>query len=99
MDRSPSQSSSDPEKHLANDTAKLARSDSPILVDHALEKRVWRKLDFYMLPVVAMFYLLSFLVSDISIFLRQSGRLNIEYSCTGSYEFRKCSRCGFAGGP
>ena len=30
--------------------------------DPALEK-VWRKMDLYILPVVAMFYLLSFLVS------------------------------------
>ena len=31
--------------------------------DQRLEKVVWRKLDLYILPVVAMFYLLSFLVS------------------------------------
>jgi len=30
--------------------------------DEQLEKRVWLKLDLYLLPVVAMFYLLSFLV-------------------------------------
>ena len=28
----------------------------------ALDKRVWRKLDLWLLPTVAMFYLLSFLV-------------------------------------
>lgn len=33
------------------------------VVDSALDKRVWRKLDWYLLPLVAMFYLLSFLVS------------------------------------
>ncbi|KAL4255545.1 MFS transporter superfamily protein [Pleurotus pulmonarius] len=32
--------------------------------DPVLEKRVWRKLDLYVLPVVAMFYLLSFLLSQ-----------------------------------
>lgn len=31
--------------------------------DKRLEKVVWRKLDLFILPVVAMFYLLSFLVS------------------------------------
>ncbi|EKM82059.1 hypothetical protein AGABI1DRAFT_126408 [Agaricus bisporus var. burnettii JB137-S8] len=34
--------------------------ESPYL-DDALEKRVWRKLDLYVLPVVSMFYLLSFI--------------------------------------
>ncbi|KAF5377396.1 hypothetical protein D9757_009725 [Collybiopsis confluens] len=29
--------------------------------DPAMEKRVWRKIDLYVLPIVAMFYLLSFL--------------------------------------
>ena len=32
--------------------------------DPALEK-VWRTIDFYVLPVAAMFYLLSFLVSSV----------------------------------
>lgn len=32
------------------------------LVHDALEKRVWRKLDLFVLPVVSMFYLLSFIV-------------------------------------
>lgn len=31
-------------------------------VDPLLQKTIWRKLDFYILPVVAMFYFLSFLV-------------------------------------
>jgi hypothetical protein len=35
--------------------------------DPALEKTVWRKLDKWILPVVAMFYLLSFLVSEIQV--------------------------------
>ena len=38
------------------------RAEYPVL-----EKRIWRKLDFYILPVVAMFYLLSFLVCIISL--------------------------------
>lgn len=33
--------------------------------DPAMEKKVWRKIDTYVLPIVAMFYLLSFLVSSI----------------------------------
>ena len=39
------------------------------LVDPAdtMEKRIWHKLDLYILPVVAMFYFLSFLVSLIRI--------------------------------
>lgn len=35
--------------------------------DSAMAKRVWRKLDLYLLPVVTMFYFLSFLVSVYSI--------------------------------
>jgi len=35
---------------------------SEMALDEALEKTVWRKLDVWILPVVAMFYLLSFLV-------------------------------------
>ncbi|KAL4257079.1 MFS transporter superfamily protein [Pleurotus pulmonarius] len=34
---------------------------SSAIHDSTLEKRVWRKLDLYVLPVVAMFYFLSFL--------------------------------------
>lgn len=38
------------------------RSESPSTVfDPLLEKQVWRKLDMWILPVVAMFYFLSFL--------------------------------------
>ncbi|ESK84554.1 mfs transporter [Moniliophthora roreri MCA 2997] len=36
-------------------------SEEDVHVDPAMEKRVWRKLDIYVLPIVAMFYLLSFL--------------------------------------
>jgi hypothetical protein len=32
------------------------------LVDPVLDKAVWRKMDLWLLPTVAMFYLLSFLV-------------------------------------
>ncbi|KAF9445153.1 MFS general substrate transporter [Macrolepiota fuliginosa MF-IS2] len=60
MDRTPSHSSADPEKRPHSDGSS-ERSESPIPVDEALEKRVWRKLDLFLLPVVAMFYLLSFL--------------------------------------
>ena len=35
--------------------------------DERLERVVWRKLDCFILPVVAMFYLLSFLVSEPSL--------------------------------
>lgn len=38
-------------------------AESPYL-DDALEKRVWRKLDLYVLPVVSVFYLLSFIVGE-----------------------------------
>ena len=34
-----------------------------MLKDSALETRVWRKLDLRVLPLAAIFYLLSFLVS------------------------------------
>ena len=37
--------------------------------DPTLEKTVWRKLDKWILPVVAMFYLLSFLVSKFRVLL------------------------------
>lgn len=67
MDRKPSFSaSSDPEK-VPNSEARSGasdRSETPLLVDDALERRVWRKLDWYVLPVVSMFYFLSFLVSN-----------------------------------
>ncbi|KAF8960454.1 major facilitator superfamily domain-containing protein [Flammula alnicola] len=60
MDKASSHTTEDPEKH--NDSGSSLRSPSPVLVkDPVLEKAVWRKLDLCILPVVAMFYFLSFL--------------------------------------
>ncbi|KAF8219144.1 MFS general substrate transporter [Tricholoma matsutake] len=58
-DKALSRSSIDPEKH-AIETSSLG-SESSARVNPALEKVVWRKLDLWILPTVAMFYLLSFL--------------------------------------
>jgi len=58
MDKVPSRTSTDPEK-LA-DTSSVGSSPAPV-VDPVLERTVWRKLDRWILPVVTMFYLLSFL--------------------------------------
>lgn len=52
-----SQSQSTHKADLSVDTVSLVPS-----VDPAMEKVVWRKLDLYVLPMVALFYLLSFLV-------------------------------------
>lgn len=49
------------EKNTPVDAESL--SDESLALDPALEKIVWRKMDKWILPVVAMFYLLSFLVS------------------------------------
>ncbi|KAF9000861.1 major facilitator superfamily domain-containing protein [Cyathus striatus] len=56
-------SSPDPEKHgIDSSIGSTNDSVDPALnVDPAFEKRVWRKLDWSILPVVAIFYLLSFL--------------------------------------
>lgn len=52
-------SSFDTEKHVDSDSD---RSQSPaVVVNEAFERRVWRKLDWWILPVVATFYFLSFL--------------------------------------
>ncbi|KAL1713440.1 major facilitator superfamily domain-containing protein [Schizophyllum commune] len=51
-----SQSQSTHKADLSVDTVSLVPS-----VDPAMEKVVWRKLDLYVLPMVALFYLLSFL--------------------------------------
>jgi hypothetical protein len=59
MDKVASRSSSDPEKNV--DSSSLG-SDQP-LVNDQLERTVWRKLDIWVLPIVTLFYLLSFLVS------------------------------------
>ncbi|PPQ95882.1 hypothetical protein CVT26_015574 [Gymnopilus dilepis] len=61
MDRASSHNSEDPEK-INHDSQSSRESPSPApVVDPALDKRVWRKLDLFILPVVTMFYLLSFL--------------------------------------
>ncbi|KAJ6567140.1 major facilitator superfamily domain-containing protein [Mycena capillaripes] len=57
MDKVSSRTSTDPEK--AVDSSSLG-SDQPIVNDE-LERTVWRKLDIWILPVVTIFYLLSFL--------------------------------------
>ncbi|KAK7035945.1 MFS domain-containing protein [Favolaschia claudopus] len=57
MDKVPSRTSTDPEKNV--DASSLG-SDQPIVNDQ-LERIVWRKLDVWVLPIVSLFYLLSFL--------------------------------------
>ncbi len=50
-------------KEVVNKLADATHASSTRAVnDPALERRVWYKLDYYVLPVVAMIYLLSFLV-------------------------------------
>ncbi|KDR84326.1 hypothetical protein GALMADRAFT_707697 [Galerina marginata CBS 339.88] len=62
MDKVSSRSSEDPEKHHESESSGLSTSSvHDKAIDPALGKRVWRKLDLYILPVVTMFYLLSFL--------------------------------------
>ncbi|KAJ7611771.1 major facilitator superfamily domain-containing protein [Roridomyces roridus] len=56
MDKVSSRSSTDPEKHA--DGSSLG---SEPVVNPVLEAKVWRKLDLWILPVVSIFYLLSFL--------------------------------------
>lgn len=79
-DKALSRSSIDPEKH-AIETSSLG-SESSARVNPALEKVVWRKLDLWILPTVAMFYLLSFLVRRLSIF--DSGISTHALHCTFS---------------
>jgi len=55
----PSRTSVDPEKITDSDSTSSDSDVSPTF-DPALE-RVWRKIDLFVLPIVAMFYLLSFL--------------------------------------
>lgn len=45
-------------------------------LDPKMGKGVWRKLDLWLLPTVAMFYLLSFMVRQISI-VNNSGVLSL----------------------
>jgi hypothetical protein len=44
----------------------ISSLESPSHVNFALEKAVWRKTDLCILPTVAMFFLLSFLVSKMT---------------------------------
>lgn len=60
--------SMDPEKHTI-ETSSLGSDSSAPQVDPSMEKVVWRKLDLWLLPTVAMFYLLSFLVREYQIIL------------------------------
>ncbi|KAJ7041990.1 major facilitator superfamily domain-containing protein [Mycena alexandri] len=57
MDKVSSRTSTDPEKNV---DASSVGSDQPV-VNSELERVVWRKLDVWILPVVTIFYLLSFL--------------------------------------
>jgi len=75
---------SDPEKG-ATDIGSVGGKDPT--EDPPLEK-VWRKVDLYILPVVAMFYLLSFLVSHLLQHVRRATHVAI-----GPYEFGECPRC------
>ncbi|KAJ6606112.1 major facilitator superfamily domain-containing protein [Mycena vulgaris] len=57
MDKVASRTSTDPEKNVESSSL---GSDQPV-VNSELERTVWRKLDIWILPVVTIFYLLSFL--------------------------------------
>ncbi|KAL0958482.1 hypothetical protein HGRIS_000621 [Hohenbuehelia grisea] len=57
----PSSAQTDPEKRAGSQFSDAGSSDGQVLVNPTLEKRVWRKMDYWVLPFVAMFYLLSFL--------------------------------------
>ncbi|KAJ7215320.1 major facilitator superfamily domain-containing protein [Mycena haematopus] len=60
MDKVPSRTSTDPEK---NADASSLDSDHPVVLNEKLERVVWRKLDLWILPIVTLFYLLSFLAT------------------------------------
>lgn len=77
--------------HLAHgkedvNSLSATHASSSSIYNPALEKRVWRKLDLYVLPVVAMFYLLSFLVRHIVCV-----RLLVSMDFAGPVEHWKCS--------
>ncbi|KAF7298351.1 MFS domain-containing protein [Mycena kentingensis (nom. inval.)] len=61
LEKTPSRASSDPEKNVVDSASSDAGTESPVVDNPALEGRVWRKLDVWVLPVVTLFYLLSFL--------------------------------------
>ncbi|KIY50207.1 MFS general substrate transporter [Fistulina hepatica ATCC 64428] len=52
---------SDPEKLKQEENSTSSGHDETISLDENLEKTVWRKMDTWVLPVAAVFYLLSFL--------------------------------------
>ncbi|KAJ8090738.1 hypothetical protein PM082_018304 [Marasmius tenuissimus] len=47
--------------HKRRETSSLGSDNDEVLVNPTLERTVWRKLDLFVLPTVAMFYFLSFL--------------------------------------
>ena len=60
-------------------------------------RRVWLKMDLYVLPIVVMFYFLSFLVSTLrTVFEVQLGAKLILGGILGPHKYRKCSCCGIA---
>lgn len=59
MEKVPSRTSTDPEKNV--DASSVGSDQPQVVVNSELERVVWRKLDRWILPVVTIFYLLSFL--------------------------------------
>jgi len=50
-------------EHIPSARDSLSSAEDALIDEKDMEKRVWRKLDFYVVPIVTMYYLLSFLVS------------------------------------
>lgn len=75
MDKTPSHSSGEPEKHHELVASSNHYDSSLSEPDYTLEKVVWRKLDLWILPVVTMFYFLSFLVSSVLFSRKVAGPL------------------------
>jgi len=88
-----SSGNSDIEKHSDHDSKSVSSSEPEVAVDPEMEKKVWRKLDMYVLPIVAMFYLLSFLVGILSSAVRFFSDEGL-----GSDECCKCSCCWTSNG-
>ena len=59
-------------------------------VDLAMDKAVWRKLDFRLLPTLAMFHLLSFLVRKLAIVCVLCCAVHLHFYL-GSNQPRQCS--------
>ncbi|KAJ6503584.1 major facilitator superfamily domain-containing protein [Mycena sanguinolenta] len=57
MDKVSSRSSTDPEKDVDSSSV----INDQLVVNDELERTVWRKLDIWIIPIVTLFYLLSFL--------------------------------------